>query len=80
MKALTIKDLSRLIIRELDRGHGDYIVFVTDDKEGNGYHALWYEGESPETMDIITIKEVERINHDICLVERGKNSKAYYLG
>ena len=80
MKALTINDLLRMLRKEADKGHGDYIVFVTDDEEANGYHALWYTEETPETMTDEQIKCCEEINHDISLVEKGKKSKAYYVG
>ena len=80
MGALTIKKLRELLDKEISKGHGDYIVFVTDDEEGNGYHALWYNGETPATMEDDTRKYVEEINHDISLVGTGKNSKAYYVG
>ncbi len=80
MGALTISDLVRLLNKEMAKGHGDYIVFVTDDEEGNGYHALWYAGETPATMTASNRQYCEDNNHDISLVEKGKNSKAYYVG
>lgn len=80
MKALTINDLLRMLKKEADKGHGDYTVFVTDDEEANGYHALWYAGETPATMTKEQREYCEQQNCDISLVEKGKKSKAYYLG
>lgn len=80
MGALTINDLLRMLKKEADKGHGDYIVFVTDDEEANGYHALWFQGETPETMIEEQRKYCEEQNCDISLVEKGKNSKSYYIG
>ena len=80
MRALTINDLLRMLKKEADKGHGDYIVFVTDDEEANGYHALWYAGETPATMTASQREYCENYNCDISLVEKGKKSKAYYLG
>ena len=80
MGALTINDLIRMLTKEKNKGHGDYIVFVTDDEEANGYHALWYAGETPYTMTADNRKYCEDSNCDISLVEKGKNSKAYYIG
>ena len=80
MEARTVKRLKRLLEEQIKQGHGDYIVFVTDDEECNGYHALWYAGETPETMEKEQREYCEEINHDIELVEKGENSKAYYIG
>lgn len=80
MEALTISRLAKILKEEEKKGHGDYIVFVTDDEEANGYHALWYAGETPRTMDDLTRKHCEDYNCDISLVKTGKNSKAYYVG
>ena len=80
MMALTVDKLLKMLLKEAEKGHGDYVVFVTDDEEANGYHALWYAGETPETMTEDQIKYCEETNHDISLVEKGKKSKAYYVG
>ena len=80
MGALTINDLIRMLRKQQKLGHGNYVVFVTDDEEANGYHALWYAGETPATMTEENRKYCEDYNHDISLVEKGKDSKAYYVG
>lgn len=80
MNALTISRLAKDLEKEIRKGHGDYIVFVTDDEEGNGYHALWYDGETPSTMTDSNREYCEEHNYDISLVEKGKNSKSYYIG
>lgn len=79
MGALTIRDLHRMLNKQIELGRGDYIVFVTDDEEANGYHALWYAGETPHTMTKQQRKYCEDYNCDISLVEDDKN-KAYYVG
>ena len=80
MGALKISDLYRMLAKQIEKGHGDYVVFVTDDEEANGYHALWFAGETPATMDASQRKYCEDCNCDISLVEKGKESKAYYIG
>lgn len=80
MNAITIDGLIKMLKAESDKGHGDYVVFVTDDEEGNGYHALWYEGETPAEMDEEQREYVEELNHDLSLVGPGEDSKAYYVG
>ena len=80
MKALTINDLVKMLHRQIEKGHGDYVVFVTDDEEANGYHALQFAGETPETMTKDQREYCEQYNCDISLVEKGKDSKAYYIG
>lgn len=80
MKALTVERLMKQLMKEYQKGHGDYIIFVTDDEEANGYHALWYDGETPKTMTPQQRKYCEEQNCDISLVEKGANSKAFYVG
>lgn len=41
-KPLTIKQLYKLCKEEIDKGHGDYTIILSDDDEGNGYHYCWY--------------------------------------
>lgn len=56
MKQLTVADLYALCGDLMRRNMGDKIVLVTDDEEGNGYHALWYDF----TTDVRTIEETSR--------------------
>ena len=78
---LTIKDLFECMKIEMDKGHGDYIVFVTDDEEANGYHALWYKGVCPADMTEEERKSYEEYNCDlICAERQGNKDKAYYIG
>ena len=78
MKALTVKELIADLTKELEKGHGDYTVFVTNDEEANGYHALWYLGETPATMSETTREFVEDNNCDLSVLE--DKNKAYYIG
>ena len=77
MKAITIKDLYKMMREEMMNGHGDYVVFVTDDEEANGYHALWFAGMTPEEMGN-NRNDFEENNHDLSVLE--DKDKAYYLG
>lgn len=78
MKALNINDLHKYCEKEMLKGHGDYVVFVTDDEEGNGYHALWFIGETAEDMTKENRKYCEEINHDVSILKNKK--KAIYIG
>ena len=78
MKALTIKDLLVCLLAEHDKGHDDYTVFVTDDEEANGYHALWFVGQTPKEMDEVNRKYAEDANCDLSVLE--DKNKAYYIG
>lgn len=42
MKALTIRDLYKECIKELQKGNGDKTIMISSDDEGNSYHYLWY--------------------------------------
>lgn len=78
MKALTIERLYKDLQKEIARGHKDYVVFVTDDEEANGYHALWYVGETPKDMCASNRKYCEDNNCDLSVCE--DKSKSYYIG
>ena len=79
MKALTVAKLYEDLKKQVKLGHGDYIVFVTDDEECNGYHALWFDGQVPTDMSAEDREYAEEINHDLPLVKNNTN-KAYYIG
>ena len=82
MNGLTVKDLLTYLIKENDAGHGDYKIFVTDDGEANGYHALWFIGQTAEQLrkdDPENLKYVEESNHDLSIL-KGHTDKAIYLG
>lgn len=61
MNALTVKDLYKMMKKEIDAGRGDFAVLVTDDEEANGYHYLWY---APQTITEAE-KPVEYMGHKI---------------
>lgn len=42
MKALTINDLIKECIKQINKGNGNKIIIISDDEEGNGYHGLYY--------------------------------------
>ena len=82
MSCLTINMLFKELKRRIEKGEGDYVIFVTDDEEGNGYHALWYNGQTPAEMlkkgNDLDLEYFEEINHDLDVFE--DKSKALYLG
>ena len=78
MKALTVKDLLICLLKEHDKGHDDYTVFVTDDEEANGYHALYYVGQTPSEMTKEQREYCEQFNQDYNFLEN--KDKAYYIG
>lgn len=80
MKALKVKDLYEEMKERVENGQGDFVVFVTNDEEGNGYHALWYKGNTPDFWaDAIRENVEESLNCDIDLIKDNKD-KAVYIG
>lgn len=79
IKALTVNMLYEEMRKRVKNGQGDYVVFVTDDEEANGYHALWYNGSEPNKMGKEERKFVEESNCDFSLVEKNPD-KAIYIG
>ena len=41
-KPLTVSDLLKICRNAVDNGLGDKYVFISQDDEGNGFHALFY--------------------------------------
>ena len=46
-RPLTVKELYRLCQKEIQKGHGDHVIMLSDDDEGNGYHYCWYDFTEP---------------------------------
>lgn len=78
-KALTVKRLLEEFKKLDDAGKGDYQVFLTDDEEGNGYHACWYIPEAADEMDKFSREYNEENNCDLCILGDDKD-KAVYMG
>jgi len=78
MEPLKIKDLYALLDREISKGHGEYVVFVTDDEEANGYHALWFAGAVANSYKGQDRQYLEDSNCDLSVCEN--TDEAYYLG
>ncbi len=77
MKPLIISELADILAFELGKGHGDYVVFVSDDEECNGFHALWTGGHTPSQMSKECRADYEEINRDLDILKN--KDKAYYL-
>lgn len=77
MKAITVNQLLENLQNLKEKGYGEATIFVTDDEEANGYHALWYVGEP--ACELSMRKEVEQTNCDLSLVEENKDM-AIYMG
>lgn len=42
MKELTINDLKVLVDKAIKDGHGDKVINLSNDDEGNGFHKMYY--------------------------------------
>ncbi len=82
MKPLTVKKLHAYLEKQIKEGREDYIIFVTDDEEANGYHALWYLGMTPRQISASQGKETRKLteesNCDLSVLT--DKDKAIYLG
>ena len=75
-KAITVNQLLKNLQELKKKGYGDAQIFITDDEEANGYHALWYVGEPACELDMR--KEVEETNCDLSILE--DKNMAIYMG
>lgn len=48
---LTVKQLLKHCQDEIKKGHGDRIIALSNDDEGNGYHYCWYSFTTPEDLN-----------------------------
>lgn len=43
MNGLTINDLTKYCVKQIQNGNGDKKILISNDDEGNGYHELFFE-------------------------------------
>ena len=75
MKPLTVKDLYERCKQEIKKGHGDHVIMLSDDDEGNGYHYCWYSFTTAEELaesdpmicDFIVDEDIATIEQTIIL-------------
>ena len=71
-KPLTIKDLLKACQEEIKKGHGDHVIMLSDDDEGNGYHYCWYaftslmDGDNFDDM----AEELYRLDEEIAPADK----------
>jgi hypothetical protein len=46
----TVNELLELCKQEIENGNGDRKILLSDDDEGNGYHALYYDFTPAEEL------------------------------
>lgn len=42
MNEVTVKDLLKFTEQAVKEGHGDKVIHLSDDDEGNGFHKMYY--------------------------------------
>ena len=42
-KGITVKQLEKACLEQIEKGNGDKIVLISRDDEGNGFHTLFFE-------------------------------------
>lgn len=77
-KAITVNQLLRNLQELKVKGYGNAPIFVTDDEECNGYHALWYIGEAAGEMPADRKADCEELNCDLDTVD--DTNMAVYMG
>ena len=77
-KAITVNQLLKNLQELKAKGYGDAQIFITDDEECNGYHALWYIGEAAGEMPADRKQDCEVLNADLRILE--DRNKAVYMG
>lgn len=77
-KPMTVNELIIALMNIRATGKGDYVIFLSDDEEGNGFHGCWYGPEAADTLDPESRIYYEEYNNDLsCLTDK---DKAVYLG
>ena len=78
MGPITVNQLLRNLTELKAKGYGNAPIFVTDDEECNGYHALWYIGEAAGEMPADRKADCEELNCDLCVLD--DKNMAVYMG
>lgn len=77
-EVITVNELLENLKGLKERGYGDAQIFITDDEECNGYHAMWYVGEAAGEMPRDRRQDCESLNCDLrCLKDK---KMAVYMG
>jgi hypothetical protein len=77
-KAVTVNQLLKNLQELKKKGYGDAQIFITDDEECNGYHAMWYVGEAAGEMPASRRRDCEELNCDKSILDDTK--MAVYMG
>lgn len=75
---ITVNQLLKNLQELKKKGYGDAVIFVADDEEGNGYHALWYLGEAAGEMSKDEKQIHKELNDDYDWAEN--ENMAVYMG
>jgi len=78
MKPITVKQLAEELNELIEKGKGDYPIFLTDDEECNGYHGCWFNASAADEMDDFDLQASTECNCDAEILE--DPAKAVYLG
>lgn len=78
-KPVSVKDLRDKLDELVEKGKGDYPIFLTNDEECNGYHGCWYLPTVADECDESEAADLYSLNDDAIVLEDDKN-KAVYLG
>lgn len=76
--AVTVNQLLKNLEKLKAKGYGDAQIFITDDEECNGYHAMWYVGEAAGEMPASRRRDCEELNRDKSILDDMK--MAVYMG
>ena len=76
--AVTVNQLLKNLQGLKAKGYGDAQIFITDDEECNGYHAMWYVGEAAGEMPANRRRDCEELNRDKSILDDTK--MAVYMG
>ena len=77
-RPMTVNELIIELMNLRAAGKGKYVIFLSDDEEGNGFHGCWYGPEAADTMDFEHRESVEECNYDLHVLT--DKDKAVYLG
>lgn len=79
-KPVSVKDLRDKLDELVEKGKGDYPIFLTNDEEGNGYHGCWYLPTVADECDESEADILYSFNDDSRVLQDDDKNKAIYLG
>ena len=67
MNGITINELLRHCLKQVKKGNGNKVIYLSNDDEGNGYHKMYYVFTDKDLQDLDSWGEIEDYDNSVVL-------------